>query len=71
MICIHNYSGFSHKLQSYPRKHIKIEIHYLCFIVQNGLLFYQAATIKKNTFTQNKKPGISYCGMVVTDQNQE
>jgi len=24
----------------------------------------------KNTFTQNKKPGISYCGKVVTDQNQ-
>lgn len=47
IICIHNYSGFSHKLQSCPGKHIKIEIHYLCFIVQNGLLFYQAAMIKK------------------------
>lgn len=45
IICIHNYSVFSHKLQSYPRKHIKIEIHYLRFIVQNGFLFYQAAMI--------------------------
>lgn len=54
IICIHNYSGFSHKLQSCPRKHIKIEIHYLCFIVQNGLLFYQAAMIKKNTLLKTR-----------------
>lgn len=54
IICIHNYSGFSHKLQSCPRKHIKIEIHYLCFIVQNGLLFYQAAMIKKILYSKQE-----------------